>query len=267
MLVLKLYKCVREKSDCKKIILHQMHNILEAGKVMNCTMMALHKMQAENASWQIFFFQHHRSEAHTRRTWQTQKGWWWWDKIIGASIFVEEKLVEAATAAAAAGMTLHAVCCTQSFYPLLWGSKLTQQMAFTMSKHVETALGVLVQVLLLAGWLVGLCQEATKPHRFQSLCIRHRVSVVKWGDQQLLGTFFVLLPTANPDFSLGTRRRAQEAQKGQPCTRPLRAAAAAGWELLELHPPCSLPLHGLNLVSVHSLPPPTICHHPTWLQM
>ncbi|CAK9866866.1 unnamed protein product [Sphagnum jensenii] len=109
---------------------------------------------------------------------------------MGASIFVEEKLVEAASAAAAAGMILHTV-------------------------------------LLLAGWLVGLCQEATKPHRFQSLCIRHRVSVVKWGDQQLLGTFLVLLPTANPDFSLGTRRRAQEAQKGQPCTRPLWAAGAA----------------------------------------
>ncbi len=133
-----------------------MHNMLEAGKVMNCTMMALHKMQAENASWQIFFFQHHRSEAHTRRTWKAQRGWWWWDKIMGASIFVEEKLVEAAAAAAAtAGVTLHAVCCTQSFYPLLWGGKLTQQMAFAMSKHVETALGVLVQVLLLAGWLAG----------------------------------------------------------------------------------------------------------------
>ncbi len=120
-----------------------------------CTMMALHKMQAENASWQIFFFQHHRSEAHTRRTWQTQRGWRCWDKIMGVSIFVEEKLVEAAAAAAAATacMTLHAVCCTQSFYPLLWGSKLTQQIAFTMSKHVETALGVFVQVLLLAGWL------------------------------------------------------------------------------------------------------------------
>jgi len=26
---------------------------------------------------------------------------------------------------------------------------------FAMSKHVETALGVLVQVLLLAGWLAG----------------------------------------------------------------------------------------------------------------
>jgi hypothetical protein len=39
---------------------------------------------------------------------------------MGASIFVEEKLVEAAAAAAAtAGVTLHAVCCTQSFYPLL----------------------------------------------------------------------------------------------------------------------------------------------------
>ncbi len=67
---MKLYKCVREKFDCKKIILHQMHNMLEAGKVMNCTMMALHKKQAENASWQISSFSttevKHTPEEHDR---------------------------------------------------------------------------------------------------------------------------------------------------------------------------------------------------------